>query len=265
MRAPALRFAVAGALLYALLDWSPPAAVPAPAAAASDDALLLDLALAAELDRSDPLVRDRLASLGHFLALAPGGDAQAREREARALGLERTDPIIRRHLIDLMQLTAGALPPGELPDEPALRDYYAAHGARYALPERVRLTHVFLSRDARGAGVAQQAAEAADALRAGRTVGGDPFARGRGIGPASAAELERIFGPGFAAAAFALPAGEWSAPIASTYGLHVVRVEERLAGGLPPFESVHGQLLHAWLRDRSAERAARNLASLRTP
>lgn len=265
MRAPALRFALAGALLYALLDWSPPAAVPAPAAAASDDELLLDLALAAELDRSDPLVRDRLVSLGHFLALAPDAEADILEREARAVGLVRSDPIIRRHLVDLMQLTAAALPPGDLPDEPALRDYYAAHQDAYALPERLRLTHVYLSRDARGAEVARQAAAASATLRAGGTVNGDPFVRGREIGPASSDELGRIFGPTFPAEVAALPIGEWSAPIASAYGLHVVRVETRLPAGAPPYESVRGQLLHAWLRERRAERAAENLAALRAP
>ena len=265
MRAPALRFALAGALLYALLDWSPPAAIPAPAAAASDDELLLDLALAAELDRSDPLVRDRLVSLGHFLTLAPGAEPDILEREARNVGLVRSDPIIRRHLVDLMRLTAAALPPGELPDERALREYYAAHQDAYALPERVRLTQVYLSRDARGAEVARQAAAASATLRAGGTVRGDPFARGQEIGPASNDELGRIFGPAFATEVAALPIGEWSAPIASAYGLHVVRVETRRPAGAPPYESVRGQLLHAWLRERSAERAAANLAGLRTP
>lgn len=264
MRAPALRFAVAGALLFALLDWPPPVPATRPAAAASDEELLLDLALAAELDRSDPLVRDRLLTLARFLDLAPGAEPGLREREARALGLTRSDPIIRRHLVHLMQLNAGALPPKALPDEATLRAFYDERHGDLALPERVRLRHVYLSRDRRGAAAGEQAAALLSSLRRGETVAGDPFARGSEVGPATRDELARVFGAGFAEQAMALSPGEWSGPIDSAYGVHLVRIESRLAGGPPAFEAVRGQLLHAWLREQQDERLAQSLAALRT-
>lgn len=265
MRAPALRFAVAGALLYALLDWSPATAPPLPASSSepADDALLLDLAVAAELDRTDPLVRDRLVSLGHFLALAPGADDAVLEREARTVGMVRSDPIIRRHLVDLMQLTAAALPPSTLPDDATLRAYYETRHDAYALPERVRLTHVYLSRDRHGATIEADGAQAATALRRGDRVPGDPFARGSEIGPATRDEVTRVFGAAFAERIASLPVGDWSGPIESAYGMHVVRVEARIAGGPPPFESVRGQVLHEWLRTRREQQLATNLAALR--
>jgi hypothetical protein len=261
VRAPALRFAVAGALLYALLDWTP-AAPPRPAAA-DDDALLLDLAVTAQLDRTDPLVRDRLVSLGRFLALAPGADDTVLEREARGVGLVRSDPIIRRHLVDLMQLTAAALPSNALPDDATLRAYYETRREAYALPERVGLTHVYLSRDRRGAAIDADAAQMVSALRRGDRVQGDPFARGAQIGPATGDELARVFGAAFVEQVGTLPVGEWSAPIASAYGVHVVRVEARIAGGPPPFDSVRGQVLHQWLRERREQQLAATLAGLR--
>ena len=76
------------------------------------------------------------------------------------------------------------------------------------------------------------------------------------------ADLTRIFGADFTTAVAALPVGEWSAPIASAYGLHIVRVEARLPAAPPPFEDVRGQLLHAWLRD-APRRPARAPASRR--
>ena len=274
MRAPALRFAVAGALLFVAYDrWAPtthplPAAPALAVAGGDEDALLFEVALAAELDRTDPLVRDRLRTLARFLALAPDTDDDtALEREARALGLVRSDPVIRRHLVDLMRLTATSLPAAALPDEQALRAYYAAHVDAYALPPRVRLTHVYLSRDRRGTAVEHDAAALSAALR-GRGLDaaaglGDGFARGTVIGPATPAELARTFGAGFAEAVAALPTGGWSAPIPSAYGLHLVWIEDRLAAAPPPFEAVRNQVLHAWLRDRRADQLAAALATLR--
>jgi hypothetical protein len=269
-----LRFAIAGALLFVGYSrWAPPprplpAATHLATAEDAEDALLLELALAAELDRTDPLVRDRLRTLARFLALAPDTAADAAlEREARALGLVRSDPIIRRHLVDLMHLTAATLPPAALPDEDALRAYYARHLDAYALPARVRLTHVYLSRDRRGAQLERDATALAATVR-GRGVEaaaglGDGFARGARVGPSTAAELARVFGAAFADAVAALPVGQWSEPLPSSYGLHLVWVEERLAAAPPPFETVRGQVLHAWLRERRAAQLTATLASLR--
>lgn len=274
MRAPALCFAVAGAALFAVVDRrNPPAPLdPAPAAvaepAAADDALLLSVALRGGLDRSDPLVRARLVNLARYLALVPAdADHDAAEQAARHIGLVHSDPIIRRHLIDLMHLTANSLPPSLLPSDTELRAYYAAHRETYTLPPRVRLTHVYLSRDRRGAHLAEDAAAMAARLHGDEAADGgahgDAFARGAEIGPASAAELARIFGPAFAAAVMTLPVGEWSAPIPSPYGLHLVRVAARSDAAPLPFDAVRGQLLHAWLREQRAAQLAASLSALR--
>jgi hypothetical protein len=144
VRVPALRFALAGAVLFVAADRWLPAARSLAAAGVSDaggeDALLLNVALDAGLDRSDPYVRYRLVTLGRFLGVAPETEPDtAVEQQARTLGLVHSDPIIRRHLIDLIRLTAAALPPAALPDEAELRRYYAAHADAYAPPDRLRL------------------------------------------------------------------------------------------------------------------------------
>jgi hypothetical protein len=267
-----VRFALAGAALFAVLDrWTPeppPPVTNAAVAGAAEDALLLDVALAGGLDRSDPLVRARLSNLGRYLELEPdaAGDA-ALEQQARGLDLVHSDPIIRRHLIDLMHLTAASLPPALLPSEDELRTYYGQHVTEYTLPPRTRLRHVYLSRDRRGPRLAADADALLERLHGqGSESGvgvGDGFARGAEVGPASDAELLRTFGPAFTAALAALPTRQWSGPIASAYGLHLVWIEERRAAAAPPFADVRGQLLHAWLRERRAEQLAASLSALR--
>ena len=266
---PALRFVAAGALLFAAAHWSTPrSAAPPPLAVDSDrtdDGLLLREAFALGL-ADTRTVRGRLVMLAQSLGLAADDDPSGLENEARAIGLERSDPVVRRHLIELTRLAAGAPPPSALPDAATLRAYYAAHAEHYAVSERVRLTQVYFSRARRGDAAVQDAAAVVEPLRHGTADAatlGDGFSRGQAVGPATRDALAREFGPAFAEAAFAAPLGTWSGPLPSSYGTHVVRVEQRLPGAVPSFESVRGRVLHAYLRERGAQRLQDSLALLR--
>jgi parvulin-like peptidyl-prolyl isomerase len=269
-------FVLLGALLFVLdtrwLPTAPPAArrpVTVATADQIDDELLFHEALAQAIDRRDPIVRQRLVALARYLGLADAADDAALEREARALGLQRSDPTVRRHLIEMMRLTAARIGPPDLPDEAALRAYYAAHAERFTRPARSTLTHVYLSRDRHGDGVARAAASLLAELRAhavspeAAAALGDPFARGAHVSDASSAQLARSFGPEFAAAIDELPERVWSGPVASPYGLHLVFVEARRGPELESFASARNRVIHELLRERGAEHLRAALAALR--
>jgi len=283
MRSPLLHFAALGALLFVVRHvWSAPATVPmsdtivVPAApdpaqveAAIDDEVLYREALAHEVDRRDQMVRARLIRLGRFLGLAPGGDDDALEREARRIGLQRTDVFVRRHLVEMMRLAGSHTGRADLPDDQTLSAYYDQRAERFAQPERVRLTQVYLSRDRRGDATEHDATDLLAALRR-RAAGpeaaetaGDPFVNGASIPLASQAQLERLFGPDFASAAFSLPERTWSGPVPSPYGLHLVWVEERRAASKPPLAVVRNRVLHEFLHDRGEARLAATLRGWR--
>src|SRR5712692_6342464 len=181
---------------------------------AIDEEILYREALARGFDRRDDAVRERLVRLGGFVGEEAGGDRDALEREARRLGLERSDLVVRRHLVEMMRLAAGWLGPNGLPSEADLEAYRAQHAAEFAPPARVRLTHVYLSEDRRGAGVAVDAIALLDDLRRTGTgpevaaARGDAFIRGAEF-DGSSADLERVFGPGFAESVAAQPFGTW--------------------------------------------------------
>ncbi|MDX2167374.1 MAG: peptidylprolyl isomerase [Deltaproteobacteria bacterium] len=269
-RQRALHFLVGGALLLAGVRLcAPPPPLPPVLDSSSDDALLLREALALRLDDSRT-VRGRLVELAASLALAAPGDRAGLEREARALGLERSDPVLQRHMVELVRLAAGA--PRQPPDEATLRAYYAAHAARFATPERLRLTQIYLSPARRGAQASADAAALLARLDAGTLTAEAAVALGDGlgsvapqIGPLSRDELGRRLGASFADAAFALPPGEWRGPIASSYGLHLVRVDAHLPAARPDLARVRGRVLHAYLRERGAAQLRGALAALRAP
>jgi hypothetical protein len=233
----------------------------------ADDEMLLREALAARLDEQDKVVRERLVSLGRDLRLAAPEDQGGLERQARAVGLHRSDPLIRRHLIDMMRLVAGA--PGAHPvaDDAELRADYDAQPARVGLPPRVSFRHVYLSREQRGAGLARDAATTLAELRAdaaSAAAAGDAFVTGARIRGASGSAIARSFGPAFATTVLMLPEHQWSGPLESPYGLHLVYVERHIAAAPAPFAAVRSRLVHARLREQSARRLRTTLESLRT-
>jgi peptidyl-prolyl cis-trans isomerase C len=237
---------------------------------AVDDEVLLREAVARGFDRDDRVVRARLVKLGRYLGLGTGADDAGIEREARALAFDRSDVAVRRHLIEMMRLAASKPARADLPREADLQAYYAEHVEQFTAPARVRLTHVYLSRTRRGAALEGDAARVLDALRQGgvspRDVAalGDPFIRGAVLPPATAQQLGQIFGAGFAAALAELPLRTWAGPVPSSYGLHLVWIDERQPATALPLAAVRNQVLHALLRARGEQRLRSNLRALRT-
>jgi hypothetical protein len=170
-------------------------------------------------------------------------------REALARGLDRGDVIVRRRLRQKMEFLLEDSEPAPVPPaEAELAAWLAANPARYARPERLTLTHVFVD------GARPDAESTARALVARLTAGaeptrlGDPFLRGREFAARTEAELAAVFGPALARAVAALPVGVWSEPLRSSYGLHLVRVSTREAGGPAALSEVRD----AVARDRTA-------------
>jgi hypothetical protein len=263
MRRPLLHFLLGGALCFAAARaWLRPAVAPA---AGSDDELLWAAAVATGVDRDDAAVRDRLARLATFVG-EDAGDAAARAETARRLGLDRGDLVVRRHLAQMMQLAAEQGGPVGPLDDATLEAWMAAHPERVALPPRVRLVQVFVGRERHGAGAEAEAARLLARLRAGAVsadAAGDPFPGGGRVGPASADALARRFGRAFADVVADAPADAWIGPVASSWGLHLVQVVERVPARMPSLDEVRGQVVHAVLRERGRRQAAAQLAALR--
>lgn len=235
---------------------------------AIDEEVLYREALARELDRRAPVVRDRLLRVARFVTEDFRPNDSLLEEEAQRLGLASGDVVIRRHLVQTMRLLLGATGPADLPTPAELEAYYTQHASAFLQPARVRLTHVYLSRERRGSSIEADAVRVLDQLRAGvkpeaAAALGDAFIRGADVGPVSRAELERIFGGEFAQAIEPLELQRWTGPVRSAYGLHLVWIHERVPAGSPPLASVRNQVLHRFLEERSAARLTANVQALR--
>ncbi len=63
-------------------------------------------------------------------------------------------------------------------------------------------------------------------------------------------EIDRLFGPGFAAQLAELPLERWAGPIESGYGLHLARVRDRSPAEMPELDDARRSVLREWTAAR---------------
>jgi hypothetical protein len=185
---------------------------------------------------------------------------EALYREARRLGLDQGDAVIRQRLIQKMEvvLTDAAPPPD--PDDAALQAFLDENAARYRAPDRASFDLMYFADDAGDPKRGEQRAR--DALRSlvagGARIKGDDFALGTHFDSVDADELARRFGDSpMAHAPFDAPMNDWTGPIRSGFGWHLLRVSDRLASRPATLAALRDQLRADWLaefRDKDRQR-----------
>jgi parvulin-like peptidyl-prolyl isomerase len=256
---PWLRFALLGGLLFALDPRpSPRAATLPPAAAESDDALLVREALRRGFEQSDDVVRRRLVQNLRFARPDDPRSDDELVSEAIRLGMHESDLVVQRRLAWKMRLLLGEEARRAEPTEAELAAYLVAHAERFTEPARVTLEQLYF-RDRASA----EAALAALAAGAAPEALGNALPVPRELPSHSEAELAARLGPAFAAAALAAPDGRWFGPIASSYGQHLVLVHARTAARLSPLASVRSAVREALRAERADAGVRAGIAALR--
>jgi parvulin-like peptidyl-prolyl isomerase len=183
-------------------------------------------------------------------------DEEILAAEARRLGLDRDDMIIRRRLAQKMAFATEDVADAREPTEKELQDWYVAHPADYRTPAQVALRQVFFSDD-RGASAKAAADAALTQLAAGKTPAGDPSVLPLTYADVSLDELTKDYGEGYAKLAANGPIGAWQGPVHSGFGWHLIRVESRAAALTAPFADVRAEVRDAVLaRHRETANAA---------
>lgn len=169
-------------------------------------------------------------------------------REARAMGLDANDYIIRRRLVQKVEFIAegfaGAAPPLS---EQQLLTHFRGNEQDYFVPASVTFTHVFLDAERRGWSEARTAGletleslHADDAAFSDATRYGDRFLYHVNYVEREADFVASHFGAKMASSIFALPASEdeWHGPFESPYGVHLVLLTSSVAGRGPELDEV---------------------------
>src|SRR5262249_48343258 len=148
-------------------------------------------------------------------------------REARELGLDKDDAVVRRRLAQKMTFLIEDTSGVAEPSEQELRQFYEAHLQEFRREARVSFTQVFFdgARAGAEADARQTLVRLADASDAALVVdAGDQLLIEPEVTDADEESVAAQFGRDFASAVFALTPDAWHGPIQSAYGLHLVRV-----------------------------------------
>jgi hypothetical protein len=169
-------------------------------------------------------------------------------REALALGLDQDDTVLRRRLVQKMAFLSSDLSELNPPDETALNQYFLDNQAKYELPARVSFTHIYFSLDKRGAKAFEDAKNTLyelNVLRAPER--GDSFMLHYDFFQETPSEVSRLFGKRFADQLFKTEINAWLGPIESGYGLHLVRINEKIDSRMPELAAVIEKVRTDWM------------------
>lgn len=185
-------------------------------------------------------------------------------REAQRLGLDVDDVIMRRRMAQKMDFLISAQSDAIEATERELRDYYTENKAEFASNERRSFNHIYLSPEKYGDGIEAKASEVLAQLKSGADWKGlgDPFIQKRSYAVIPQAEVSRLFGPDFATDIFALKQGQWSGPIGSAFGLHLVKIETVDDALQADFEAVKPQVSEAWRAQQQLQLKAQKVDDL---
>ena len=190
-------------------------------------------------------------------------------REARALGLDEDDLVIRRRLRQKMEFLNADLTEPQAPTEAQLLAYFDANQDRFRRPDRFSIQQIYLNPHKHKANLKRTTAELLERLNTDSAFAADYQAIGdvtllpAKLDGVTRREVSSAFGPGFAKDLENMPVGRWSGPYESSYGLHLVRTTKRKSGGLPAMAEIRSVLEREWRTERSKAANERFYQTLR--
>ena len=149
-------------------------------------------------------------------------------REALAMGLDQNDPLVRRRMRMKLEFILEDLSSQDVTDD-KLTVYLRQHPDKFRSEAQISFQQVFLSPDKR-----KDLASDAKQLLAKLNNGTDPVSVGDSTlvafdyNLATQSEIARFFGEHFAEDVNKLAPGDWTGPVYSAYGAHLLKVSERI-------------------------------------
>ncbi len=169
---------------------------------------------------------------------------EALYREAKKLGLEQGDFIIRQRMVQKFDYMAEAAIAFPTPSVEKLKAFYSENLADFSAPARASFTHLFFKTD-KTSNQGERAIVALAKIKAITTSEalqqyGDPFAYQQTYTHRTKAQISEFFGAGFADLIMKNGTNlqEWIGPVSSPHGLHLLYITQKHDAYIEPFETV---------------------------
>ncbi|HRO63801.1 peptidyl-prolyl cis-trans isomerase [Thermomonas sp.] len=209
---------------------------------------------AAEIDRLARLLSETRDVNWVMLPLPPADTAPVTDAQITAWYDAHRSEFRKPESVRLEYVVVdGSILPKPASDDAALRQLYQQQIAKYSTPEQREVSHILVQVAANASESEKKAAEAkarrlaaearapgADFAALARANSDDAGSKNKG-GDLGWIRKEDMV-PAFGTAAFALPAGQISAPVKSEFGWHIIKVSEVRPAVQRPFEEVRADL-----------------------
>jgi peptidyl-prolyl cis-trans isomerase C len=185
-------------------------------------------------------------------------------REALRMGLDKDDTIVRRRMRSKMEFLATSEAENMTASDAQLQAWLDKNPAKYAADPIYSFDQIYISAaDGEEAAVARaktllkqvQGGEKPDAL-------GDALSLPRTLDGALQFEINRQFGEEFALALKSLPTGVWRGPVASGFGLHLVRIRAVISSKQTKLADVRKTVENDWREATRVKREAQAYQAL---
>ena len=154
-------------------------------------------------------------------------------REALKLDLDKNDRIIKRRLAQKVEFLKQE---ESEPSKADLENFYNNNKSKYVVEDLYTFKHYFFSNENNAL---IDANKSLIDLAEGSEVKSDPFILGNEINLASKNDIQKNFGSIFYEKLTLINENEWSEPIASDYGLHLVFIKKKITGYVPSFNQIY--------------------------
>ena len=246
LREPLLHFLLIGAAIFLLYDLQNEGYVN------DNDRIVISQG---NIDRLISLWEKKRLRLPTQAELQGMIEQQVREevmyREALAMGLDKNDAIVRRRLAQKIEFISSDIAAMAEPSDEDLTAYLKTNHTKFETPAIISFEHIYFDNNKRKAQTESDALKLLDKLKqtdaaVDTRLAGDPFLMGQQYDELTEYGVSRIFGQVFAANLFILNAGNWQGPVTSGYGIHLVRISNKIPVKIAELKSVREKVLIEW-------------------
>jgi hypothetical protein len=143
------------------------------------------------------------------------------------------------------------------PTDAELEAYLRANSGKFEIDPKIAFRQIYLNPARRGGKLDQDAASIIEVLLSNAA---DPSALGDStllpseLPVTSKTAIGEIFGREFAEALRNATPGQWTGPVKSAFGFHIVRVTEYRTGRIPALDEVRGAVGREWANEKRKAR-----------
>ena len=171
-------------------------------------------------------------------------------RQAKTMGIDQDDTMSRRRLRQKLEFLSDDVAAMLQPSDDDLKGYLEANSQKFRQEATYSFQQIYYNPQLHGDDLKQKAADQLASVRKGEEVLGDRTMLPHSLELASSRVIDSTFGGGFAQSLSQVSVGQWQGPVDSSFGVHLVKVDQRVEGRVPRVDEIKPALEREWANDK---------------